>query len=188
MDLITILLIAVGLAMDCFAVSIAQGMSSDLKDPKIKSKIFLMAFLFGFFQGGMPLIGYYAGGFCGEFFKTYAPWIALVLLVFIGGKMIVESIVEKDDEAHKANWAIPNLILLSIATSIDALATGVVFIPYPEMLWTGIALIGLVSFGLSLAGCYSGKEIKKQFPIKAEIIGGVILIGIGIKIWVEGCL
>ena len=188
MDLITILLIAVGLAMDCFAVSIAQGLDSDLNDKSIQSKIFLMAFLFGLFQGGMPLIGYYAGSVCGQFFRTYAPWIALVILAFIGGKMVIEALFKKEEE-HRTNWALPYLLLMAIATSIDALATGLVFIPYPEMLWIGIAIIALVSFGLSLAGCYSGKEIKTIIPVRAELIGGLILIGIGLKIWIEGvCL
>jgi len=185
MDLITIMLIAIGLAMDCFAVSIAQGLDSDLKDPQIKSRIFLMALLFGLFQGGMPLIGYYAGSVCGQFFRTYAPWIALAILAFIGGKMVVESIMKKEDE-HKTNWTLPYLLLMAVATSIDALATGVVFIPYPDMLWMGIGIIALVSFGMSLAGCYSGKEIKAQIPVRAELVGGLILIGIGLKIWIEG--
>ena len=187
MDLITIMLIAVGLAMDCFAVSIAQGLDSDLNDPNIKSKTILMALLFGLFQGGMPLIGYYAGSVCGQFFQTYAPWIALVILVLIGGKMVIEALFKKEEE-HHTNWTVPYLLLMAIATSIDALATGVVFIPYPEMLWMGIGIIALVSFGLSLAGCYSGKEIKAQIPVRAELIGGLILVGIGIKIFIEGVM
>ena len=187
MDLITILLIAVGLAMDCFAVSIAQGLDSDLKDPSVKRKIWLMAALFGLFQGGMPLIGYYAGSVWAAFFKSYAPWIALFILAFIGGKMIVESFTTKEKE-HKANWELPYLLLMSVATSIDALATGVVFIPYPDMVWTGVVLIALTSFGLSLAGCYSGKEIKQFLSLNTELIGGLILVGIGVKICLEGCL
>jgi len=188
MDLITIMLIAVGLAMDCFAVSIAQGLDSDLSDPNIKSKTILMALLFGIFQGGMPLIGYYAGSVCGEFFQTYAPWIALVILVIIGGKMVTEALFKKE-EKHRTNWSLPYLLLMAVATSIDALATGVVFIPYPEKLWTGVGIIALVSFGLSLGGCYSGKGIKAQIPVRAELVGGLILICIGLKIWIEGiCL
>jgi putative Mn2+ efflux pump MntP len=188
MDILTIILIAVGLAMDCFAVSIAQGLDSDLNDKTIQSKIFLMTLLFGLFQGGMPLIGYYAGSVCGQFFQTYAPWVALVLLAVIGGKMVVESLI-KNEEEHRTNWTLPYLLLMALATSIDALATGVVFILYPEKLWIGISIIALVSFGLSLAGSYCGKEIKTVIPLRAELIGGLILIAIGLKIWIEGiCL
>ena len=187
MDLITILLIAVGLAMDCFAVSIAQGLDADMKDPDVKSKMLLMAVLFGLFQGGMPLIGYYAGNLYASFFKTYAPWIALAILAFIGGKMILESL-RKDEEEHKTNWELPYLMVLAVATSIDALATGVVFIPYPEILWMGIGIIAATSFGFSMLGSYSAKELKKSLPFNTELLGGIILIGIGVKICLEGCL
>ena len=187
MDLITILLIAVGLAMDCFAVSVAQGLDTDFNDRKNKPKIYLMAALFGIFQGGMPLIGYYAGNIFVDFFKTYAPWIALVILAFIGGKMISEAAREKnEDTTHTSNWSLKYLLLMAVATSIDALATGVVFIPHPEMLWIGIGLIALTSFGLSIAGCSIGSQYKNTKHINAELIGGLILIGIGLKIWIEG--
>lgn len=187
MDLITILLIAIGLAMDCFAVSIAQGLDSDVHDKSIRSRALLMAFLFGIFQGGMPLIGYYAGCTMSEFFDRYAPWIALVLLAIIGGKMIIGSLGGKEEaEQHKANWSLHYLLLMAIATSIDALATGVVFIPYPDYLWTGVGIIALVSFGLSIAGVYTGSETKKALDVNAELVGGIILVGIGIKIFVEG--
>lgn len=189
MDLLTIIFIAVGLAMDCFAVSVAQGLDTDLHSHKAWRHIFLMAFLFGFFQGGMPLIGYYAGSLFTDFFDTYAPWIALVILAFLGGKMIVEAVREKnEDKPHKANWTLHYLLLMAIATSIDALATGVVFIPYPEYLWVGIGLIAFVSFGLSIVGCQIGSESKKLLTVQPELIGGIILIGIGIKIFVEGVL
>jgi len=187
MDLITIMLIAVGLAMDCFAVSIAQGLDSDLNDRNIKSKIFLMALLFGLFQGGMPLIGYYAGNVFADFFDTYAPWIALALLAFIGGKMIWESLHEKEEKT--VGWQIQRLLVLAVATSIDALATGVIFIPVPERLWIGVGIIGLVSFLFSIGGYHIGKYIGKLFQLNVELIGGIILIGIGLKIWIEGvCL
>jgi putative Mn2+ efflux pump MntP len=115
-----------------------------------------MALLFGLFQGGMPLIGYFAGSLFATFFDTYAPWIALALLAFIGGKMVWESLHEKQETA--TGWQLSRLLILAVATSIDALATGVIFIPAPEMLWTGIVLIGLVSFLFSVGGlsflCY----------------------------------
>lgn len=186
MDLLSIILIAVGLAMDCFAVSIVQGLDTNVRDRKNYPKIALMAFLFGLFQGGMPLIGYHAGNVFVDFFKTYAPWIALGLLAFIGGKMVVESFRKKEE--HIANWTLRFLLLMAVATSIDALATGVIFIPCPEKLWLGISLIAFVSFLFSLLGTTIGSIFGTRFKFNAELIGGIILIGIGLKIWIEGYL
>ena len=184
MDLITIFLIAVGLAMDCFAVSITQGLSVKISE---RPKPVLMALLFGLFQGGMPLIGYYAGNVFADFFDMYAPWIALALLAFIGGQMIWESLHEKEEKT--VGWQIQRLLVLAVATSIDALATGVIFIPVPERLWIGVGIIGLVSFLFSIGGYHIGKYMGKRFQLNVELIGGIILIGIGLKIWIEGvCL
>ena len=184
MDLITIIIIAIGLAMDCFAVSIAQGLSVNVPDTNNRPKPLLMAVLFGVFQGGMPLIGYLAGNIFADFFRIYAPWIALALLAFIGGKMVWESLHEKEEEP--AGWHIRRLIVLAIATSIDALATGVIFIPVPEKVWIGVGIIGLVSFLFSIGGYHIGRYVGKKFHINVELIGGLILIAIGLKIWIEG--
>ena len=186
MDILSIILIAVGLAMDCFAVSIAQGLDSDIRDAKQQPKVLLMAFLFGLFQGGMPLIGYFAGTLFADFFSRYAPWIALALLTFIGGKMLFESFGKKEE--HKANWQLSFLLVMAVATSIDALATGVIFIPCPDKVWLGISLIALVSFLFSLLGCTIGSLFGTRFKLNAELIGGLILVGIGLKIWIEGYL
>lgn len=186
MDLLSIILIAVGLAMDCFAVSIAQGLDTDVRDVKQQPKVMLMAFLFGLFQGGMPLIGYFAGNLYADFFSRYAPWIALTLLCIIGGKMLIESFQKKEE--HKANWRLGFLLVMALATSIDALATGVIFIPCPDKLWIGISLIALVSCLFSLLGCTIGSFFGTRFKLNAEMTGGIILIGIGVKIWVEGFL
>ena len=172
--------------MDCFAVSIAQGLTVDIHDKANRPKPALMALLFGLFQGGMPLIGYFAGCVFADFFKLYAPWIALVLLAFIGGKMIWESLHEKEEQA--AGWQINRLLLLAVATSIDALATGVIFIPVPQSLWIGVAIIGFVSFLFSIGGYLIGVFVGKRFRLNVELIGGLILIGIGLKIWIEGFL
>ena len=166
--------------MDCFAVSIAQGLATSTTD---RPKPALMSLLFGLFQGGMPLIGYSAGCIFADFFSRYAPWIALVLLAFIGGKMIWESLHEKEEAA--TGWQINRLLLLAVATSIDALATGVIFIPVPEMLWLSIAIIGLVSFLFSIGGYHIGRFVGK-LKVNVELIGGIILIAIGLKIWIEG--
>ncbi|MBR6508540.1 MAG: manganese efflux pump, partial [Paludibacteraceae bacterium] len=160
MDLLSILLIAIGLAMDCFAVSIAQGLTVDIHDTTNRPKPALMALLFGLFQGGMPLIGYYAGSIFSDFFDRYAPWIALGLLAFIGGKMIWESLHEKDEQP--GGWQLKRLLILAVATSIDALATGVIFIPVPERLWLGVSIIGVVSFLFSLGGYCIGVFVGKR--------------------------
>lgn len=191
MDWITILLMAVGLAMDCFAVSVAQGLDGEQNAKRVehqmRSEVWLMALLFGLFQGIMPLIGYYGGSLFTAFFERFAPWVALILLTIIGGKMILDSVTEKkNNKQHHANWTVPYLLLMAAATSIDALATGIVFIPYPDYLWGGIILIALVSFGLSLLGYYMAYEVTKYIRIDTGLIGGLILIAIGLKIFIEG--
>jgi putative Mn2+ efflux pump MntP len=186
MDLLTIIIIAIGLSMDCFAVSIAQGLAVNPQDKACRPKPVTMALLFGLFQGGMPLIGYFAGNVFAEFFDTYAPWIALALLAFIGGKMIWESLHEKQEEA--AGWQLQRLLVLAVATSIDALATGVIFIPVPEKIWIGVGIIGLVSFLFSIGGYHIGRCVGTRFCVNVELIGGIILVLIGLKIWIEGLL
>ena len=184
MDLLTIIIIAVGLSMDCFAVSIAQGLAVNPKDTSCRPKPVTMALLFGLFQGGMPLIGYFAGNIFADFFDMYAPWIALALLAFIGGKMIWESLHEKQEEA--AGWQLQRLLVLAVATSIDALATGVIFIPVPEKVWLGVSIIGIVSFLFSIGGYHIGRYVGTRFRVNVELIGGIILVLIGLKIWIEG--
>lgn len=182
MDLLSIILIAVGLAMDCFAVSIAQGLNRQSAD---RPRPVLMAALFGLFQGGMPLIGYFAGSVFAAFFDRYAPWIALALLACIGGKMIRESMHE--DEAPATGWSWSRLLMLAVATSIDALATGLIFIPVPERLWLGVSIIGVVSLLFSLGGYMIGRFVGRSLRLNVTMIGGIILVLIGVKIWLEGC-
>ena len=187
MSLFDILLISIGLGMDCFAVSLAQGLGADddLCGKDVKPVPFSMAILFGFFQGVMPLIGYLAGTTFSSFFSIYAPWIALILLSVIGGKMIVENFRPKDKTEPKVDWSVKHLFVLAIATSIDALATGVIFIPCPHMLQKGLLTIGMTSFCMSLVGFGIGARVGR-LKIKAGLIGGIILICIGLKIWIEG--
>ena len=194
MDLLSIIFLAIGLAMDCFAVSIAQGMQ---RTP-LRSVI-PMAVLFGLFQGGMPLITYYAGGVFAEFFTRWSHWIALILLVLLGGKMLIESIVEsrkskvegsqQSATSHQPSvLTLSTMLVLAVATSIDALSIGVLFIPVSEVLWLAISLIAATSTLFSLVGFWLGKTIGKHLPLNANILGGCILIAIGIKIFVEGLL
>lgn len=193
MDLLSIILLAIGLAMDCFAVSIAQGMQGTRPRPVIQ-----MAVLFGLFQGGMPLIAYFVGGIFADFFTRWSHWIALILLLFIGGKMLTEAMVESrelraesqepEKSSPKAALTLGTMLILAVATSIDALSIGVLFIPVPEVLWLAIALIAATSTLFSLIGFWLGKTLGRHLPFNANILGGCILIAIGVKIFVEGLL
>ena len=206
MSLLTIILISVGLAMDCFAVSIAKGLVVDVHEVFAKRQHpWLMAVLFGLFQGLMPLVGYNAGTLFGDFFLQYAGIIALVLLGYIGGKMIWEGFsktatltdrpagwqtgaepLQDRSAVRESDFSLKTLLVLAIATSIDALATGVIFIPYPEQLYVGVGVIALGSFLFSIAGYLIGVFVGSKFKVNVELIGGLILIGIGIKIFIEG--
>lgn len=201
MSIITIILIAIGLAMDCLAVSVCKGLAyagvagqerSDLKgsgrSATQRYDYLLMPLLFGLFQGGMPLIGYFTGTLFASFFERFAPWIALGLLSFIGGKMIYESLKPDTCDAHSADFSLALLLSLALATSIDALATGVIFIPCPEVLWLGVGVIALVSWLFSLAGFWLGKLAGHKFQMNVELLGGIILVLIGIKICLEGVI
>lgn len=179
------LLLGVGLAMDCFAVSLSKGIAAR----RFVSASILMAVLFGVFQAGMPLIGYFAGEYFSSFVQKFAPWIALVLLAYIGGKMVWEHFSESDDEEHAdADYGLKTLLIMSVATSIDALATGLIFVGQPEVIWIAVLIIGICSFVFSLGGTLLGVFVGSRFKFPAELIGGLILIGIGLKIWIEGVL
>lgn len=188
MSLLTIILLAVGLAMDCFAVSVCKGLTSPHGYVPRYVKPLLMALLFGVFHAGMPLIGYFAGSLFASFFERFAPWIALVLLGFIGGKMIYDSLKEDNQEAHLADFSLLSLLSLAFATSMDTLATGVIFIPHPEMLWLAVGVIALTCFLFSFTGFVIGHLVGARLRMNVTILGGVILILIGVKIFVEGVL
>lgn len=188
MSILTIILLAVGLAMDCFAVSVCKGLTSPHGYVPRYIKPLLMALLFGVFHAGMPLIGYFAGSFFASFFERFAPWIALVLLGFIGGKMIYDSLKEDIQEAHLADFSLLSLLSLAFATSMDTLATGVIFIPHPEVLWLAVGVIALTCFLFSFTGFVIGHLVGARLRMNVTILGGVILILIGVKIFVEGVL
>lgn len=179
---------AIGLAMDCFAVSICQGLASPHGYVPRYIKPILMALLFGIFHASMPLIGYFAGTLFVSFFQHYAPWIALVLLGFIGGKMIYDSLRSDKNNAKIADFSITTLLSLAFATSIDTLATGVLFIPYPNLLWLSISIIAITCYIFSITGFIIGHLVGTRFRINVTMIGGIILILIGVKICLEGLL
>ncbi len=188
MGLLEIIIIAIGLAMDCFAVATTKGITVE---KGYVPQALLMAVLFGLFQGVMPLIGFYAGAIFTEQITKYDHWIALLLLVFIGGKMIWESRHETPQkegttcEDKKAAFGFRELVMLAIATSIDALATGIIFVPTPEIIWLAVAVIALVSFLFSIVGYGIGSFFGSRFRFNVELLGGIILIGIGVKIFIE---
>ena len=188
MSILTIILLAIGLAMDCFAVSVCKGLTSPHGYVPRYIKPMLMALLFGIFHAGMPLIGYFAGSFFASFFERFAPWIALALLGFIGGKMIYDSLHDVDDEAHLADFSFGALLSLAFATSMDTLATGVIFIPHPEVLWLAVGVIAVTCFVFSMTGFVLGHLVGARLRVNVNILGGVILILIGIKIFLEGVL
>ena len=180
-----VILMGIGLAMDCCAVSAVQGLTADIHDPQNRPKPALMALIFGCFHFGMPIIGYYAGSLFVNFMRVYAPWIALALLGFLGVKMIVESFETKGEEQKKADWSVRHLLLLALATSMDVLATGILFVPCPEWLYPSVATIGFITALFSLGGYLLGVFVGK-LKINMELVGGLVLVGLGIKICIEG--
>jgi len=184
MDILSIIIIGIGLAMDCFAVSISKGIC--LKKFKLK-KALRMAMLFGLFQGIMPLIGYFAGFSFAKIISDYDHWIAFVLLVGIGLKMFIEGLKPIDPQCEvKINpfkWKL--LFTLAIATSIDALAMGIVFVPFPDKIAFAIVTIGIISFLFSIFGVFLGVNFRNRIKINAGLPGGIILMAIGLKILLE---
>ena len=188
MSLLTIILLAIGLAMDCFAVSICKGLTSPHGYVPRYIKPILMAMLFGLFHAGMPLIGYFAGSLFASFFEKFAHWIALALLGFIGGKMIFDALKADAEETQVADFSFFGLLSLAFATSMDTLATGVIFIPHPEVLWLAVGVIALTCFLFSITGFILGHIVGARLRINVNILGGIILILIGLKICLEGIL
>jgi len=187
MDIITILLIAIGLAMDAFAVSLSNGMTVSECKPKHAVKMGLFC---GVFQFIMPLLGWLLGGTVSSYVEKIDHWIVFLLLIFIGGKMIVPFFKKKNDEnfqspAVNEAFSTKRLLTLAIATSIDALAVGVSFAFLSTNIWGACALIGVVAFAFSFAGVLLGKQLGPVLRDKAALIGGVTLIIIGTRILVE---
>jgi putative Mn2+ efflux pump MntP len=184
LDIITILFIAFGLSMDAFAVSITNGIT--IKHQRINNALKIGIF-FGSFQALMPLIGWLAGLHLRDFISGVDHWVAFGLLSLIGGKMIYESTKIGDDkEIRSLNLFV--LFLLSIATSIDALAVGLSFAFLKISIATPIIVIGIVTFILSFLGVLVGNRLGHFFEKKMEIVGGLILVGIGIKILIDHLL
>ncbi len=181
--MITILLTAVGLAMDAFAVSITSG--TTIKRPTLRHA-FTIGAAFGSFQAVMPLIGWAGGSLFAEMVEGVDHWIAFVLLAFIGGKMVYGTLRPGPDQEPVNPLKGFVLLMLAVATSIDALVVGVGFAFLRVPIVTAAVIIGLVTFALSSFGVLAGNKLGQWFGNKAEIAGGLVLIGIGGKILLEG--
>ena len=195
MSLIDIILLAVALAMDCLTVSIVSGVI-EVKSEEVKDEkwwIIRMAFLFGLFQAMMPLIGWLGISHFQTYMEAYDHWIAFTMLGFIGGRMVWESF-GSDEEQHFNPRKLRTQLLLAIATSIDALAVGISFActGYTTVgqLTLPLIIIGVVSFLFSLIGYRLGARFGRSIAqrLKPELFGGIILIGIGVKILAEHLL
>ena len=176
-----ILVIAVGVSMDAFAVSVCKGLTMKKLDMK---KALIIGAYFGFFQAFMPLVGYFLGSSFESLVTSIDHWIAFVLLSFIGGNLIKEAI-SGEGENVTDGVGFKEMLMLAIATSIDALAVGVTFAFLRMNIWLSVSLIGVTTFCFSVAGVALGNRFGKQLGNRAQLAGGVILIFIGIKILLE---
>lgn len=183
MSILEIILIAIGLSMDSLAVSIAAGIIMDKFHVRY---IFRIAFFMALFQGLMPLFGWLAGINFKSQIEAYDHWIAFGLLTFLGIKMIREGISSKEDDSASFDpTRIATLISLAFATSIDALAVGVSFAFLQIKVALPVIIIGLTTFIFSFAGASFGTKFGNKYNLPMEIIGGIILIGIGLKILLQ---
>ena len=182
MDFLTLLLIAIGLSLDSFAVSLANGLSIKKLNAWL---IFKSSTNLALFQGIMPAIGYFLAVGFQEVIQVYDHWIAFVLLFLIGAKMIYESLNKKGDEDKGIELSRIRLVAQGISTSIDALAIGVSFAFLEIEIITPVVIIFIVTFIASFIGIRIGKHYGQNLGTKMEILGGIILIGIGFKILIE---
>lgn len=185
MGKLELIALAVGLAMDAFSVSVCKGLS--MKKLNYKGGIITALFL-GVFQAVMPLIGCFLGTRFEAYIKAYSHWIGFVLLAFIGGKMLFDVFFSRDDDENSGDYRldIPELFVLAIATSIDALAVGIIFAAEQVNLIFSVSVIGIITFALSFAGVIIGNRVGSRYDKKAQSAGGVILILIGVKLLLDG--
>ena len=182
----TLLLMGAGLSMDAFAVSICKGLSMRKVN---KKQSLVIGLFFGGFQALMPFIGWLLGSRFEQYITSIDHWIAFILLGFIGGKMVVEAIREKDEAVEVRKMDPPldlkEMFILAIATSIDALAVGITFAFLQVPIVEAISIIGITTFVISVIGVYVGNFFGNRYKKKAELAGGIILILIGLKILLE---
>lgn len=182
MGAFSLFLIALSLAMDAFAVSIAIGIH--VREGSVK-KALKVGLFFGAFQSLMPLLGYLAGTAFRKQIEFLDHWIAFLLLAVIGGKMVYDAFAGEEETQAIDPTNTRRLLVLAVATSIDALAVGISFAMVGANVWLGAAMAGAVAFGLSLLGVLAGKKLGERFQKRAMILGGLVLCGIGLKILIE---
>lgn len=181
MGTIELLLLSVGLAMDAFAVSICKGISMKKMNWK---KALIIGLYFGGFQALMPVIGYFLGTAFESIITNIDHWVAFILLGIIGGNMIKESF-EDENESCNDDVGFKTMVILAIATSIDALAVGITFAFLKVNLIAAISMIGVITLALSVIGTKIGNKFGNKYKNKAELVGGIILVLLGIKILLE---
>ena len=184
--LVEFLLLGVGLAMDAFAVSICKGLAMRKVN---KKQAVIIALFFGGFQAIMPVIGWLLCKGFQTYIEVFDHWIAFALLAFIGVKMIIETLREKEDDVVIEEMDPPldmkEMLMLAIATSIDALAVGISLAALDRPIVESAAIIGVVTFVISIIGVYIGKFFGNRYKKRAELTGGIILVLIGVKILCE---
>ncbi len=181
MNFIEIIILSLGLAMDATAV----GMTDGLSNRKVKlSNALLIGLIFGFFQALMPLLGFLFGNLFASFIQTLDHWIALILLGYLGGKMLYDGF-KKDEEEEVKELSTKILLIQGIATSIDAFAVGISFATLKVNIVLAVCSIGIITIVLSTIGVLIGKKFGDLLNNKATILGGLILIGIGLKIFID---
>lgn len=182
MNIFEIIILSIGLAMDATAVSMTDGMN----DTQIKVKrIIIIGLTFGIFQAMMPLIGYLFGTLFVSFVERIDHWIALILLGYLGVNMLREGFSKDEEETKKKDFGVKMLLVQGVATSIDALAVGVSFATLKVDIVLAVVSIGVITAVLSMIGVFIGKKFGDLLNNKASIFGGVILISIGLKIFIE---
>ena len=181
MSILEILLLGIGLSMDAFAVSICKGLSAK----RLQTRHYLIiGAWFGGFQALMPTIGFFLGSTFEQYITAFDHWVAFVLLSAIGAGMIKESL-SKEESNGNDSFSFKTMLLLALATSIDALAVGVTFAFLQVNIAPAITIIGCTTFVISIAGVYVGNVFGSRYKSRAELTGGVILILIGLKILLE---
>lgn len=183
MSWLEIIAIAFGLAMDAFAVAIAAGLTL----PKITGgHVFRLSWNFGFFQFIMPILGWAAGKTFASSIEAYDHWVAMGLLAFVGGHMLYEAVhPERETRDRGDPTRGMRLLILSIATSIDALAVGMTLAFLKQSVWIPAVVIGVVAGGMTVIGIRFGSKLGHRWEVRAEFVGGLVLIGIGVRVMIE---
>jgi putative Mn2+ efflux pump MntP len=183
MDWMSLIALACALAMDAFAVAIVTGLTLN---PLSKRQVFRLSFHFGLFQALMPILGWLAGNALYKYIATFDHWIAFGLLAFVGGKMFWEALEKDEGRASSkdptSGW---DLVILSVATSIDALAVGLSLAMLGSTILIPAAIIGIVAATFTITGMFLGRRIGTRWGKRVEVAGGLILIAIGLKILLE---